>query len=347
VFAVALPVVWAAFAPAARAAPGWSRYDLGSGSYATRYEPASLDPCAAAPLVLFLHGAGGTPEMYHSYLEAGAEATGRVLLLPAASGAGWSDADVPTVNGALERVETEYTVDSNRVCMAGHSAGAAFAYLLAYGDTGIAGVFTLAAPAYPVSSVADPAYRAPIRMYYGSEDPNYTGGSCDSLIAQWNRLGVPHEEDIQAGYGHSDWPPSSMLAGFEFLARQVHPGSPVPGLCGADADADADADVGSDADADDDAARDAGDADDARLPDGTADAGPDAWRDGGWPVDDESGCGCRTTARPAPWATFVVLLGLVFGRRRWKDTQARFAAARRAEPDPPTSPSRLHPLRLP
>jgi MYXO-CTERM domain-containing protein len=323
---------WTVWAAAVQAAPGWSRYDLGSGRYAMRYEPASLEPCAAVPLVLFLHGAGGTPELYQSYLEAGAEATRQVLVLPAASGAGWSDADVPTINGALERVETEYTLDSNRVSMAGHSAGAAYAYILAYGNTGIAGVFTLAAPAYPVSGVADASYRSPIRMYYGTADPNYTGGSCDTLIAQWNRLGVPHEEDLQPGYGHSDWPPSSMQAGLEFLARQVYPGPPVPGPCGADADADGDADADADADADVDAggeadgdaapdadgATDADAAVDGVVPDGPADGPADFAWDGGWWVEDD-GCGCRTAAAPLGEGSALVLLGALgalLGRRR-------------------------------
>jgi len=301
----------------AAADPGWARYDLSGGAYAMRYVPRSLEACAAAPVVVFFHGVGGTPEMYESYLEASAEATAQVLLVPAATGTGWSDADIPTLNEALERLEAEMLVDTNRTSLAGHSAGAAFSYILAYSNTGIAGVFTLAAPFYSVDSVADPAYRAPIHMYYGTEDPNYTGGSCDGLIAQWGRLGVRHEEDIRTGYGHSDWPDESMQAGFAFLAAQVYPGAPVPDTCGADADADGDAD----ADADVDAGADAdGDADSGTDADGAADADTDA--DGAVVADAPPGdgapgpgeaeaCSCRVPRAPSAGWTVACFLILV------------------------------------
>jgi len=83
---------------------------------------------------------------------------------------------------------------------------------------------------------------------------------------------------------------------------------------GADAEAEADAEAGADT------VGDASDASDATRPDGTVDAGPDAPWDGGWPVEDESGCGCRTTARPGSWGAPLGLLVLAFGFRRRRRT---------------------------
>jgi hypothetical protein len=60
-------------------------------------------------------------------------------------------------------------------------------------------------------------------MFYGTSDPNYTGGSWAALRAQWLRLGVDFEEDLQAGYGHNSWPQTSMEAGFAFLVDQRYP----------------------------------------------------------------------------------------------------------------------------
>jgi hypothetical protein len=60
-------------------------------------------------------------------------------------------------------------------------------------------------------------------MYYGTTDPNYTGGFPE-LKSQWNRLGVRWEEDVQAGYGHNTWPNAAMADGFAFLAHQSRPG---------------------------------------------------------------------------------------------------------------------------
>ena len=282
-----------ALAPSAAAqAPGWRTLDLGSGRRATRYLPASVRPCDSLPLVLFLHGAGGTPEDYHSHLEAHAEALGVVLLLPQASGPGWSGADGTTISTALDAVDAELNVDGTRTYLAGHSAGGAYAYILAYdGSTGIAGVFSMSAPFFSIGALSDPAYRAPIHMYYGADDPNYTGGSATMLQAQWTRLSVPQETDVQVGYGHSTWPPSAIRAGFDYLLAQRYPGTPPASECSSGADAGL--------------AMDASIALDAASPraDGGTRADGAMPRDAGSVVDGStrrpalaSGCGCRAGA---------------------------------------------------
>jgi poly(3-hydroxybutyrate) depolymerase len=247
--AVAFALVRSAFAPAlvalllalagpgARAAGatpmrGWQRFELpASGSYFWRYVPASLDAGRPAPLVLFLHGAGGTPDVYMNYVYPAAEQAGCVVAMPkSSSDAGWGTGDdEQTVALTRQQVGAELAVDPNRVSIAGHSAGGAYAYLLAYGtSSGYNAVFTLSAPFYPVSTVADPHYKAPIHMYYGTTDPNYAGGAEASLRQQWGRLGVAFEEDVEAGYGHNYWPPDSMAAGFRFLAGKTYSAAPPP-----------------------------------------------------------------------------------------------------------------------
>ncbi len=64
--------------------------------------------------------------------------------------------------------------------------------------------------------------KAPIHMYYGTTDPNYTGGAYASLQHQWDALGVSWESDVEAGYGHNNWPPESMVAGFQFLVGKAY-----------------------------------------------------------------------------------------------------------------------------
>ncbi|HEY0784217.1 MAG TPA: alpha/beta fold hydrolase, partial [Thermoanaerobaculia bacterium] len=195
--------------PASAAAPpaGWLREDLpDQGSYLLRYVPQSLDPTKPPPLIVFLHGAGGTPEYYEPYLRDAAEGAGAVLAVPkSSSSVGWGIGnDEAIVAASRDRVAAEVAADANRISIAGHSAGGAYAYLLAYGEAShYSAVFTLSAPYYAVPSVADPAYKAPIRMYYGTDDPNYSTGPRASLEAQWNRLGVAFEEDVVAGYGHN------------------------------------------------------------------------------------------------------------------------------------------------
>jgi predicted esterase len=206
--------------------PGWRRVEIpATGSYLWRYVPKTLDTVHPAPLVLFLHGSGGTPDLYKNFVATAAEKAGCVVAMPkSSSDLGWGiGADAQTVAEALRLVREELPVDGRRTALAGHSAGGAYAYLLAYAGSGFSAVFTLSAPFYRVDSLADPAYKPPIRMYYGTTDPNYSGAR-PGLEAQWGRLGVPWEEDVQPDFGHNTWPTSSLADGFLFLVGKSRPG---------------------------------------------------------------------------------------------------------------------------
>ena len=233
VASLAIVVCSPVLASRAAAQAGWRELDLGGGHRATRFLPSGVRTCDPLPTLVFLHGAGGTPEAYAPHLEPHAEAMGLVLLLPQSSGSsGWSGSDAAILNDALDALALELLVDDTRTYLGGHSAGGAFSYLLTYDSTGIAAVFSMSAPFYMVSALGEPSYPAPIRMYYGDTDPNYTGGSATRLEAQWDRLGVPHETDVQAGYAHSSWPPTSIESGLAFLLRHRHPGASPASRCG-------------------------------------------------------------------------------------------------------------------
>jgi len=213
--------------------PGWSRIDIpATGSYLWRYVPQSLDAAHPAPLVVFLHGAGGTPELYENLVSGAAEKAACVVAMPkSASDVGWGTGDdEQTVAETIRLVGEELPVDERRVSIAGHSAGGAYAYLLAYAGSRYNAVFTLSAPYYAVTALADPTYKPPIRMEYGTLDPNYTGGAYANLKAQWDRLGVAWEEDIEPGWSHNTWPKSSMANGFLFLVGKSRP-APGQGSC--------------------------------------------------------------------------------------------------------------------
>ncbi len=205
---------------------GWQSINLPStGSYFTLYVPASWNQTSPAPLVVFLHGAGGTPEYYEPFLAPAAELTGSVVAAPkSSSNEGWGVGnDDATIAAAAAAAEAMLSIDPTKVSIAGHSAGGAYAYLTAYYTVDhYSAVFTLSAPFYPVTAVADPAYKAPIHQYYGTTDPNYTGGSFAALEQQWTALGVTYENDVETGYGHDNWPPSSMASGFQFLAAKSY-----------------------------------------------------------------------------------------------------------------------------
>jgi hypothetical protein len=125
------------------------------------------------------------------------------------------------VEESLDVVGAELPLDPRRTSIGGHSAGGTWAYLVAYGGSGFSAVFSMAARYYSVSSVADPDYKAPIRMYWGDQDPNY--GSSPALKQQWARLGIPWEEEVLPGAGHNTFPADAMVNGFLFLAGKARP----------------------------------------------------------------------------------------------------------------------------
>ncbi len=231
-FGSALPLTAAPSGPI----PGWQRFELPeSGSHLWRYLPPGVPPglnSQAIPAVLFLHGSGATPIQYRAYLADAADRAGLVVILPKSStDLGWGNAqDEAIVAESLRTVRAELPLDSRRVSIGGHSSGGAWAYLLAYGtSSGYSAVFSIAARYYEVGALADPSYKAPIRMYYGANDPNY--GFSPLLKQQWARLGVPWEEEVLPGFGHGNLPSGAMERGFLFLAGKTRPviGECVPG----------------------------------------------------------------------------------------------------------------------
>ena len=146
------------------------------------------------------------------------------MLPKSVSDLGWGlPGDEGRLAAALAAAAGAVPLDPARTALAGHSAGGAYAYLLAYGGAlPAAAVFTLSAPFYPVTHPAA-APLPPIRMYYGTGDPNYTGGSYQRLVSQWQALGVAWQSDLRDGYGHNTWPQASMDDGFAFLAAAAPP----------------------------------------------------------------------------------------------------------------------------
>jgi len=210
--------------------PGWSEIEIpATGSYALLYIPDGTPPGQPLPALVFLHGSGASPEAYRRFVDFAADAAGCLLVLPrSASSQGWGTGqDQLTVGEALRLTSELVAVDPGRVAISGHSSGGAYAYVLAYTTVShYSAVFTLSAPFVYVPAVADPNYAAPIRMYYGTDDPNYWGGSYDALMAQWARLGIEVETDIRPGYSHNVWPDDAMEDGFRFLVAHAYPELP-------------------------------------------------------------------------------------------------------------------------
>lgn len=96
--------------------------------------PESYQPGRPAPLVVLLHGAGGTAEGILELLREHAEARGALLVVPKSVGPSWDlmaerrfGADLERLDAALERVFHEYSVDPQLIGISGFSDGASYA----------------------------------------------------------------------------------------------------------------------------------------------------------------------------------------------------------------------------
>lgn len=214
-------------------AAGWARVELpGSGSHAWRYVPASVAPLARGerlPVVVFLHGSGASPEVWRPFLDGPAEEAGVVVIAPApADPFGWGIAeDSATVDEAVERLAAEVPVDRRRVGLAGHSAGGAYALVLAYGTRDrFSAVFSFSAPFRNLLGLADPAYTPPARLWYGEEDPNHLSGHFAAIAAMLEHRGVDWTAETVPGLGHSSIRRQDLAAGFAFLAGERRPPFP-------------------------------------------------------------------------------------------------------------------------
>ena len=174
-------------------------------------------------MVVFLHGSGSSPEAWKPLLAPVADAVGAVVVAPKSiSSLGFGPgADDVTIAEGLRLTGEEVDLDPQRISLAGHSAGGAYAAVLAYAGTlRVAGAFILGAPYRIVLGRADLDYAPPMRMVYGSLDPNFQGGHGTAYGQQWDRLGIPWQLIVNTGFGHSDWPPETLPDGFAFLLAQ-------------------------------------------------------------------------------------------------------------------------------
>lgn len=226
-FPFAAATLLAAFVTTTRAEAvqlGWETIQLPTvASYTINYVPLTLDLTKPAPVVVFLHGSGSGPEVWQQNTHIGqiAEELGFVLVMPCA-GIGFNfgvGADDAIVAAALDATEQRLPIDRRRVGLAGFSAGAAYALVLAYAaPNNFTGVFAMAAPYRIVIHVTDPEHAPPARLLYGTLDPNYP--LREVWVPMLERLGIATEVEIVPHLRHEVPPDESLRTGFGFLLSQ-------------------------------------------------------------------------------------------------------------------------------
>jgi predicted esterase len=107
-----------------------------SGRGALLYVPAGYRADHPAPLVLMLHGAGGSPRGGLRPFISLADSAGVILLAPQSQGVTWDvvrgryGPDVTSIDHALAHVFARYTVDRAHLAVGGFSDGASYALSL-------------------------------------------------------------------------------------------------------------------------------------------------------------------------------------------------------------------------
>lgn len=103
---------------------------LGTG---TLYVPDSYDPHRAAPLIVALHGAGGSPAKTMELMRAHADRLGAIVFAPKSIGPTWDvidttlGPDVESLDDALADLFSHYAIDPKRIAASGFSDGASYA----------------------------------------------------------------------------------------------------------------------------------------------------------------------------------------------------------------------------
>lgn len=184
------------------AEPGRSVEELAVDGVArryVRYEPPGLDPSAPVPLVLLLHGRGGSGTIAERLYEMNEQAAlhGFVVAYPDALGdpptwhsglgmGGGQEDDVAFIRALVEREAAARPLDWNRVFACGHSSGAMMSNRLAgeasdlFPAVGIvAGSVGVRGPGGGVSTIPKPEHPVSVIHFHGTDDAlvRYDGGS--------------------------------------------------------------------------------------------------------------------------------------------------------------------------
>lgn len=167
------------------------------------YVPQSVSPDEPAALLLLLHGAGGNAANSLRWMQAGADDTGTIVLIPESRGTTWDllrggyGPDVRFIDRALEHVFSRFRTDSQHICIGGFSDGASYALSLGITNGNLFCSILAFSPGF-----VDPSRqhgRPRIFISHGTGDPVLNINQCSRrIVPQLKRAGYDvkyHEFD--------------------------------------------------------------------------------------------------------------------------------------------------------
>ncbi len=202
---------------------GLMRLENARGRSGLLYVPESYRPGKAAPLVVMLHGAGGTAQHSMDLARRHADRSGFILLAPASAAPSWDiisrrayGPDVSAIDGALKDLFARYSVDSKRVAIAGFSDGASYALSLGLTNGELFTDILAFSPGFtaPAKSEGRPG----IFISHGVRDQVLPIDVCSRrIVPQLQRAGY-HVDYREFPDGHSV-PPELARAAFDRLTE--------------------------------------------------------------------------------------------------------------------------------
>ena len=157
--------------PSETGAVGVTPFTVGSAN-GVAYVPAELS--APAPLLLFLHGAGGIVEPFLQAFMPAADTAGVVLLFPYSFGGSWDaiggsfGPDILGINASLHWVFDRWQVDASRIVMTGFSDGATYALAVGRANGDLFSRVVAHAPGFLIE--VDKVGQPPILITHGTQD---------------------------------------------------------------------------------------------------------------------------------------------------------------------------------
>jgi phospholipase/carboxylesterase len=216
----------AVFARSARAADaariGPQPLKLGDNRDGTLYVPRGYKADAPAPMLLMLHGAGGTSQSV-SYTFAIADDLGFIVLAPdSRDEATWDlllhgyAEDVEFIGAALHDTYARCSVDRKRMAIAGHSDGASYALSLGIGTGDTFGHILAFSPG--VMQPAEVHGKPKIFISHGLSDPVMPiDVTSRTFVPRLRKLG--YDVTFREYEGRHGVPPAIVREGFDWWLR--------------------------------------------------------------------------------------------------------------------------------
>jgi len=173
------------------------------------------------PLLVLLHGAGGSGATMLRRVGAAADEAGVAILAPDSRGATWDAIrggfgdDVTFINRALERVFATVSVDPARVTVGGFSDGASYALSLGLANGDLFPRVIAFSPGFVVSAAVNGRPR--FFVSHGTSDPILPIDQCSRVIVPRLRS-MGYDVTFREFDGRHEVPPDVALEGMRWMA---------------------------------------------------------------------------------------------------------------------------------